>query len=472
MRRRILACFLIICLLCSLPTTTLAVDGAEDLGGAEYFDQISADDGEETDENDGTEPGDVAVTNPADGEETEETDTTGPTEGGQEPGEMADGEIVGEGVGQPPAANADDFADGSLPDVGSMVNTVVAFASLEEAVAQQSVALGTAAEELNLPAEVAAYGEVTDNEAFYVPVTWKAEPEFNGDVSGVYTFTAVLPDDYVAAEGVTLPAITVIVREAVMLALADDTVAVIEKEDGSVAQYTSLKAAVDAAPVQTPTTIQIVADMVEGSQVDIYAGKNIILTSEEPYTITFNITDGTASRCFNIWSGALTIDGLIMVTTENSALRALVNVGGSGSNFCLRAGTLYSANANLSRGIVCVDVEGCFTMVGGEIRGNQSCESRGVYLQDWEDNGGTVPVTFTMEGGVITDCMTAENGGGIFVSSDKSVIINMSGGSIVNCSASSGGAVSMAYGSFTMTGGRIENCSGSNRGGGVYLSGS
>lgn len=39
-------------------------------------------------------------------------------------------------------------------------------------------------------------------------VTWEAEPVYDGNVEGVYLFSAVLPEGYVAAEGVSLPQIT------------------------------------------------------------------------------------------------------------------------------------------------------------------------------------------------------------------------------------------------------------------------
>lgn len=45
------------------------------------------------------------------------------------------------------------------------------------------------------------------------PVTWQSEPEYDGNAAGVYVFTAVLPEFYVPVSGVSLPQITVTVRE-------------------------------------------------------------------------------------------------------------------------------------------------------------------------------------------------------------------------------------------------------------------
>ena len=46
-----------------------------------------------------------------------------------------------------------------------------------------------------------------------VPVTWEAFPSYDSDTVGTYIFTAVLPDDYSVAAGVTMPEITVTVSD-------------------------------------------------------------------------------------------------------------------------------------------------------------------------------------------------------------------------------------------------------------------
>ncbi len=43
-------------------------------------------------------------------------------------------------------------------------------------------------------------------------VAWQSEPEYDGSAEGTYTFTAVLPEDYALAEGVSLPQIMVTVE--------------------------------------------------------------------------------------------------------------------------------------------------------------------------------------------------------------------------------------------------------------------
>ena len=73
-------------------------------------------------------------------------------------------------------------------------------------------------------------------------------------------------------------------------------------------------------------------------------------------------------------------------------------------------------------------------------------------------------------GGVITGGNTTQNGGGVYVSSGCSM--TMTGGTIENCSAASGGGVYVAQSTFTMEGGTINNCeSRSGGGGGIYVPG-
>lgn len=49
-------------------------------------------------------------------------------------------------------------------------------------------------------------------------ITWDSEPVYDGNTAGTYTFTAVLPGDYMLAEGVSLPEIRVTVQDG-----SDDT---------------------------------------------------------------------------------------------------------------------------------------------------------------------------------------------------------------------------------------------------------
>ena len=45
-----------------------------------------------------------------------------------------------------------------------------------------------------------------------IPVTWEAEPEFDGQIPGIYGFTPELPSEYTLAEDTEIPAVTVTVK--------------------------------------------------------------------------------------------------------------------------------------------------------------------------------------------------------------------------------------------------------------------
>lgn len=65
-------------------------------------------------------------------------------------------------------------------------------------------------------------------------VTWQSEPEYAGSTEGTYIFTAVLPEGYVLAEGVSLPQITVTVEsgtDAMIQALLDRIAALPDGEE-------------------------------------------------------------------------------------------------------------------------------------------------------------------------------------------------------------------------------------------------
>ena len=72
----------------------------------------------------------------------------------------------------------------------------------------------TAAEEQQEPQKKEQ--EETQEETLTVSgITWQSAPVYDGNTEGIYTFTAVLPDGYAPAEGVSLPEIRVIVEQVV-----------------------------------------------------------------------------------------------------------------------------------------------------------------------------------------------------------------------------------------------------------------
>lgn len=104
------------------------------------------------------------------------------------------------------------LANGVLPPqitvaVGIAAGEITAFAALSDDVRWQSVEYGTALENLNLPKMLS--GTVEGGQA-EVPVTWEAEPRYDGHAKGLYLLTAVPGEGFTAST--ELPVIAVVVR--------------------------------------------------------------------------------------------------------------------------------------------------------------------------------------------------------------------------------------------------------------------
>ena len=256
-------------------------------------------------------------------------------------------------------------------------------------------------------------------------------------------------------------------------ALNHDAAAVIRKPDGTYAQYTTLREAVQAVPYAGEATIEIVRDMTIAEPMDI-ENRKIKLTAAEAHTVTFDLPDDAASRNGFRVAGystpsSLAIGDNLTVTTTNRSLRSIVNVGGQQGSFSLEGGILSSGSADLTRAIVCVDNGGTVLMSGGTVRGNKDHNSRGFFLQD--TNGWKMD--FTMTGGTITDCSWLDKntykgaGGGVLIIGNAHFTMN--GGAITKCNATGqgGGVAIFDHAAFTMNDGTIESCS-SGSGGYVY----
>ena len=133
---------------------------------------------------------------------------------------------------------------GALP--ADAIGEIVAFEALSNTIEHQEVPTGTRIEDLELPDTLTAMvrmegaGEVPDASgqqegsqednttvntvsgsavqlAIPVTVTWESKPEFDGEAAGDYLFTPILSGEYVLADGVVLPTITVAVQDAEMM---------------------------------------------------------------------------------------------------------------------------------------------------------------------------------------------------------------------------------------------------------------
>ena len=118
------------------------------------------------------------------------------------------------------------WAEGSTKTINKQI---IAFETLPIKQSQQTVALGTAVDQLDLPDALIATvhissdetpldsGEIETDEAEEqaIPVTWQSSPKYRGDTVGEYTFLPILSEDYTMAIGIYPPNMMVTVSEEI-----------------------------------------------------------------------------------------------------------------------------------------------------------------------------------------------------------------------------------------------------------------
>ncbi len=117
---------------------------------------------------------------------------------------------------------------------------ITAFDPLDEDIAEQSHPIGTPLSALVLPKTLDA---TVSGAAVSVPVRWESDPEYGGETVGTYIFTAQV-EDYILAQGVELPVITV-ETWANMIAARMENSTRLEVDYSS--PYTTLSEAITAA---------------------------------------------------------------------------------------------------------------------------------------------------------------------------------------------------------------------------------
>ena len=145
-------------------------------------------------------------------------------------------------------------------------------------------------------------------------------------------------------------------------------------------------------------------------------------------------------------------------------------------------GIITGGNSDNKGGGLSIEDSGAFIMYGGSIVGCTATNGGGVYMNGESlrldggkiigctatENGGGVyfyKKSFDIYSGEVSNCR-AKKGGAIFIcdiekpaEDNNTYKINMSGGSITDCSASGdGGGIYIQAGDFNMTGGTITNC--------------
>lgn len=312
-------------------------------------------------------------------------------------------------------------------------------------------------------------------------VTWQSEPEYDGSAEGTYTFTAVLPDGYVLADGVSLPEITVTVEsgtdamiqvlldriaalpvaeeylalepdmeededayaewEEKLYEYAEEALAIWEEYEALTEEQQAMIAEEEleklAAWVEIVETFSDHAVMLEGSSEHHGESDWTVLTANDT-----TLSDGKYYLSSDITMSTITVTGNLTL--------------------CLNGHTL--THDNSTDGSVIVVESGEFTLC--------DCQDHWGYTSSFDEGTKTYSCGITGTGG----CITGGNGnnfqgGGVYVGTNA--VFNMNSGRITGCDVGTsagywGGGVAVIGGIFNMSGGYIDGNK-ANTGGGVYL---
>ena len=431
---------------------------------------------------------------------------------------------------------------------------VLSFAGLPEEIKEQTVPVGTVYEELELPEELSVLikhteisstpnmdeetseektvsgndletgskeeeADVTEQEEHYAEaeeitvytqensekeaqeiqetaagVTWQSEPEYDGNTEGIYTFTAVLPDGYALAEGVSLPEITVTVEsgtDAMIQALLDRIAALPDAEEYLALEadmeededaYTEWEEKLHEYAKEVPAIWEEYEALTEEQQAQIseeelakltawveLAGnlsniEDVVVVSQkethshdgntyvELQIDTTTLTSGTYYLSDDLEMDTIITEGDVTLCLNG---RTLTHSGDTGSVIAVNSGTFTLCD--------CKDNAGRITGGKGEADGN-TLYGGGIFV--------CRGARFIMLGGTICG-NTAKFGGGISIgvgNNNANTSFTMSGGVIEGNTAESqgGGVFCGAVGEMTITNGVIKNNTAESRGGGIF----
>lgn len=247
-------------------------------------------------------------------------------------------------------------------------------------------------------------------------ITWISAPEYDGTLEGIYVFTPILPGEYSAEEGVSLPEITVTVEEEEPAASGRAKV----PNDGT-------ETVAPACGVISTDTTWTAGTLTSGT-----------VTVEEGVTLTL--------------MGQINISGAVMIegsgTIEKGSTAARFSVSSAADSLTLRQITIDGKSLSSSNSIIYVNL-GKLTLDDGCTMMN--CKSSGY--------GGAVYLTqaeAVINEAMIKDC-SASMGGAIYMESGSK--LELYDGTIENCVAQQkGGAINSFTGStINIYGGTYRN---------------
>ncbi len=473
-----------------LPDTLEAVI-TEEKQPSEDMDDKSEESGREDGENDGEETdGDTNGTEDMDGS-AEETEEDEPSDTEQEDTETGDGQDThpeedgesGETDGTT-ETGSDDAAD-TENEEGSEGGSASSVEQQENAVSQEThtVTMQEYLAENVIPVQTLENTQTEKQEETVTidGVTWQSEPEYDGSAEGTYTFTAVLPDGYALADGVSLPEITVTVEsgtDAMIQVLLDRIAALPDVEE-----YLALEPDMEEneeAYVEWEEKLYEYAEealaiweeyeaLTEEQQAMIAEEELAKLTAwveiaEQLSDHAVMLADDSEHHGESDWTALTasdtTLSGGKYYLSSDITMDTITVTGNV--TLCLNGHTL--THDDSTDGSVIVVESGEFTLC--------DCQDHWGYTSSFDEGTKTYSCGITGTGG----CITGGNGnnfrgGGVYVGTNA--VFNMNSGRITGCDVGmldgcNGGGVAVINGTFNMSGGYIDGNKASS-GGGVYI---
>ncbi len=323
-------------------------------------------------------------------------------------------------------------------------------------------------------------------------ITWKSEPEYDGNTEGIYIFTAILPNSYTLAESVSLPQITVMVQESnidtVVLALLDRIAELPDVEEYLASEpevedeenYTEWEEKLYEYAEKALAIWEEYAVLMEEQQSQIAEKETAKLTvwvelakqfsendrvmltdSSEHHGETgwmelsdddIELSGGKYYLADDITMGTITIKGEVVLCLNGHTLTH----SGDDSVIVVESGVFTLRD--------CKNDKGCITGGKGHNTGNNVTDGGGVYV--------CPGATFNMYGGVITGNNASSHGGGVCMRgvADNWYGFNMYGGKVVNNEAGSmGGGIYATFAYVNIAGGRVEENIVGTSGGGIQI---
>lgn len=317
-------------------------------------------------------------------------------------------------------------------------------------------------------------------------VTWQSEPEYDENTEGTYIFTAILPDGYALAEGVSLPQITVTVEngiDAIIQALRDRIAALPEVEE-----YLALEPDMEDEDAYAEWEEKLYEYAEEAfaiwEEYEALTGEQQAQISEEELAkltawveLAETLSDNNAVMLAGYSEHHGESDWTELTASDTTLTNGkyylsgdiemgTITINGGDVMLCLNG---HKLQHNGTDGSVIVVGSGTFTLC--------DCQDHWGYTSSFDEDTKTYSCEMTGTGGCITGGRGTENdignicGGGIFVRSGAT--FNMNSGRITGCDVGTGeeqygGGVYVTGGTFNMSGGFLDGNM-ANCGGGVYI---